>query len=138
MTTKHTIKEVTSLIDSHWPRRDGMTKVDIRDAWPIIEVRSGWADVLYHAHHIAMDYNPDYVVHQIKEKFGGLRFYANIPAVTEVMIENLSLNVCETCGEFGSLSSRSPHGWLTTLCREHRAEDYKITDEWERISSETS
>lgn len=119
---KHTLAEVTELINPHWPRREGADKVDIRDAWPIIEVGEGWADVLYHAHMIAYDNDPEYVIHQIKEKFGTLRFYTNLQIEVEMMIENLSINVCERCGEFGSLSAKSTNGWVQTLCRKHRDE----------------
>ena len=132
---KHTMKEVHKLINPHWPRREGQDKVDIRDAWPMIEVGEGWADVLYHGHRIAEDDNPDYVVHQIKEKFGTLRFYANVSIEAETMIENLSLNVCEICGAIGQLSSRIKTGWLRTLCKAHR-DDVGYRTMWELESDE--
>lgn len=61
---------------------------------------------------------------QVKEKFGGLRFYIN-GASTEIHkriseAENLSYKTCETCGEKGEL--RTNIGWHTTLCDKHYEE----------------
>ena len=63
------------------------------------------------------------VVVTIKEKFGGLRIYADAPEATfEKMrplidkIEQLSFQTCETCGAPGVLRNRP---WLKTLCDEH-------------------
>lgn len=63
-----------------------------------------------------------YYAAQVKEKFGGLRFYMN--AETEEMsrvireAEARSTVICEMCGLPGRLRSR---GWLKTLCEEHTA-----------------
>lgn len=57
---------------------------------------------------------------QVKEKFGGLRFYAEGSSLLNQMIdnaENESLKTCEECGKPGKLSSR--RGWLKTLCEKH-------------------
>ena len=56
-------------------------------------------------------------LHQIKEKFGGLRFYigktndALDKAIQRAEIESLS--ICERCGKPGRLRDE---GWLLTLC----------------------
>jgi hypothetical protein len=57
---------------------------------------------------------------QVKEKFGGLRFYIN-GASTEVhdiisKYENLSYEICEECGEPGTVRGG---GWIQTLCDKH-------------------
>lgn len=56
---------------------------------------------------------------QVKEKFGGLRFYvADAPRWLEDMIdqmERLSYHVCERCGKEGKLRQGD---WLKTLCEE--------------------
>ncbi|PWR18353.1 hypothetical protein [Zavarzinia compransoris] len=55
---------------------------------------------------------------QVKEKFGGLRFYIrsgdteHLNAITEA--ENASYLTCEECGEPGRL--REERSWLRTLC----------------------
>ena len=59
-------------------------------------------------------------ISQVKEKFGGLRFYAvDIPDGGDVIIakyETLSYKTCETCGKEGS---RRKGDWIKTLCDEH-------------------
>lgn len=63
------------------------------------------------------------VVQQIKEKFGGLRFYYDggddrIRGMVS-MAESWAARTCEECGKPGK--SRSG-GWIKTLCDEHAAE----------------
>jgi hypothetical protein len=65
-------------------------------------------------------------VHQIKEKFGGLRFYCSGNGVDSgrtqefwdriAQAEEESIHTCEVCGKPGF--SRSG-GWIKTLCDEH-------------------
>jgi hypothetical protein len=60
-------------------------------------------------------------VDQIKEKFGGLRFYytGGDSAIDGMvtMAESWAAHTCETCGSSGV--NRSIRGWLTTLCDVH-------------------
>jgi hypothetical protein len=61
---------------------------------------------------------------QVKEKFGGLRFYIN-GGSDEIFdriskAESDSHNICETCGEKGE--TRRDLGWFFTLCDEHYQE----------------
>lgn len=67
---------------------------------------------------IAAGWNKE--VCQVKEKFGGLRFYIN-GASTEVhdiisQHEKLSYEICEQCGEPGEVRGG---GWIQTLCDKH-------------------
>jgi hypothetical protein len=68
---------------------------------------------------------------QIKEKFGGLRFYLeetskeNFDAILKA--ERLSLETCETCGAPGKSYS---DGWIKTLCREHARESWENRSKW--------
>ena len=63
----------------------------------------------------------DVKVRQIKEKFGGLRFYIDggddgiWGAIA--LAEELSLHMCEECGAPGK--QVSPRGWIKTKCEEH-------------------
>lgn len=56
---------------------------------------------------------------QIKEKFGGLRFYANdTDSNIDGMIwfaEDLSYNICENCGSTDNVE-QTKGGWISTLC----------------------
>ncbi len=57
---------------------------------------------------------------QIKEKFGGLRFYfdekVEIGRVNELvtLAEQRSMEICDTCGQPGEL--RKDRSWMRTLC----------------------
>ena len=66
---------------------------------------------------------PQVVVAQIKEKFGGLRFYygggdAEISGMVR-MAEAWADVACEECGAIGT---RRSGGWIRTLCDVHEAE----------------
>lgn len=60
---------------------------------------------------------------QVKEKFGGLRFYVDGASERHQTLiqfaENMSYTICETCGKPGKPTTG---GWITTLCKEHRIE----------------
>lgn len=63
------------------------------------------------------------VVRQIKEKFGGLRFYYDggdeqVYGMVR-MAEAWASTICEQCGEPGKLRHG---GWVQTLCDKHEAE----------------
>lgn len=61
-------------------------------------------------------------LHQVKEKFGGLRFYIGAGSkevhdrITKA--KNDSFDTCEVCGKPGALREG---GWIKTLCDEHDA-----------------
>jgi hypothetical protein len=66
---------------------------------------------------------PQVVAVQVKEKFGGLRFYVDrsdsaVDALIS-MAESMSYRTCEVCGSPGK--SRNG-GWIRTLCDTHAAE----------------
>ena len=78
---------------------------------------------------------------QVKEKFGGLRFYYAYIEVGELkehyrapdfdamvdFAEGMSYCMCETCG---NPAETRPGGWVETLCDEH----YEEREEKERIA----
>ena len=65
---------------------------------------------------------------QVKEKFGGLRFYIGsadkefFDAIDAA--EEESYTICEECGQPGIL--REDLGWILTLCDEHYATHKRI------------
>ena len=66
---------------------------------------------------------PQVVVEQIKEKFGGLRFYYQggdeyIHGMV-TMAESWAAIACEECGGIGT---RRSGGWIRTLCDKHEEE----------------
>lgn len=63
------------------------------------------------------------VAQQVKEKFGGLRFYYHggddeVSGMVR-MAESWAARTCETCGERGTLRHG---GWIRTLCDKHEEE----------------
>ena len=115
--------------------------------WPIIEALCGQIDSYTrwrnntreallkdnpHGHKIPDAVKPVKVA-QIKEKFGGLRFYYDggddhINGMVR-MAEIWAGQVCEECGKPGK--SRSS-GWIKTLCDEHEAERQKRYEDMAR------
>ena len=71
------------------------------------------------------------VASQVKEKFGGLRFYVHRATEEHYnyisFAENMSYRTCEKCGNPGKLYT---NGWHTTLCENH-AEEFGYLDEGE-------
>ena len=94
--------------------------------WPIIE--SLCANIQSHTdwwnkNREARPVIEQVVVEQIKEKFGGLRFYYQggddqISGMVR-MAESWASHACEECGAPGTLGGK---GWIRTLCPTHRAE----------------
>lgn len=82
----------------------------------------GWHEIIARLHGALLETDPDYQIHQIKEKFGGLRFYTGglspegHDAIAEA--ERQSFTVCEECGESGDLDTRTY--WVKTLCEVHK------------------
>lgn len=78
----------------------------------------GWSDIVYDLHKKLVEENPDYRIHQVKEKFASLRYYVGgmTPEGHEYIseAENASAVTCEECGRPGKL--RTHNYWIRTLC----------------------
>ena len=85
------------------------------------DVQVGWYPLIKNLIDELITLGWDKKVTQVKEKFGGLRFYINggsdeiYNKITEA--EKLSHETCELCGKKGEL--RTKIRWFTTLCDEH-------------------
>lgn len=85
------------------------------------EIGKGWYDLVKPL--VEECNEKGYAILQIKEKYGGLRFYvAACPQefwdkVDEA--EKESYTICEECGEPGELRGG---GWMRTLCDKHARE----------------
>lgn len=86
-------------------------------------IGKGWLNLIVELDEKLAQICPEYKIDQIKEKFGGLRFYvsdlgqnheAGYKLINEA--ESESYNICELCGEPADLRSGS---WLRTLCDNH-------------------
>jgi len=97
------------------------------DAWAC-ECGAGWIPLLDILFHYADEWNrtvpeddDDRIqIDQVKEKFGGLRFYytggsPEFRGMVE-MAEMLSSNICERCGDRGERGDIGG-GWISTQCR---------------------
>lgn len=87
------------------------------------EVGNGWFSLIWKLCEDLRKLNFNGYIEQVKEKFGGLRFYVSNATDEQYKIihkaENKSYKICEKCGKKGKLTKE---GWLITLCRKHRKE----------------
>ena len=68
---------------------------------------------------------------QVKEKYGGLRFYyrcSRDPYIDGLvrMAERVAYYTCETCGATDDTVSRNGRGWIATLCKNCREDSKKL------------
>lgn len=86
----------------------------------------GWYPIIIALDQALVAIDPDYELHQVKEKFGGLRYYfgtsESIAEADRQRMEQLvdeaeerCESTCELCGGPGSRHV-TPHGWYRTLC----------------------
>ena len=86
-------------------------------------VGNGWLGIIKSLIEDLIQLGWDKQICQVKEKFGGLRFYINSGSdeiykkIFEAEIK--SNRVCEKCGEPGKSISG---GWIVTLCKFHAEE----------------
>lgn len=91
-----------------------------------IYLPEGWASLVAELDAKLTEINPDYRLDQVKEKFGGLRYYFESDVEFERMqtivreAEERSYTVCQVCGAPGKCASR-PY-WYSTLCDAHAKE----------------
>ena len=84
------------------------------------EIGSGWYGLIKNMIGEMIEAGWDKEVHQVKEKYGTLRFYTG--GATDKMYEiireyeRVSAVTCEVCGEVGQIR---PGGWVATLCDTH-------------------
>ena len=82
-------------------------------------VGHGWARLIHKIFDRLEEY-PNIIIDTVKEKWGGLRVYTS-PMHEDfdkfiLGLETESYNICETCGEVGTLRGG---GWYKTLCDTH-------------------
>lgn len=112
---------------------DALTRLlpRIPDGWGRwISCSRGWYPLIARLDAQLAALDPEYTVHQVKGKFGGLRFSMSSEADPDVQEEMYALideaeqaseRICEICGSDGELS-RSASGWYQTLCASCRAD----------------
>ena len=87
-------------------------------------VGPGWVPLLDRLASDLVDLGWDRDLHQVKEKFGTLRFYVGERTTRMAArirrAERESARTCEDCGKRGTTSAPD-QGWMRTLCRACRA-----------------
>jgi hypothetical protein len=115
-----------------------------------ISCDKGWYKLLADTNKELRYMYPEYQIHQVKEKFGTLRYYwglpdsvhevegedvekqeiiVNIMRAIESQAEHRSGYICETCGKTGR--TRDNKGWYKTLCSSCAIEQGYPLNEWE-------
>lgn len=103
---------------------------------PSDHVNYGWKKLVDELHERVLEIDPDVKVEQVKEKFGGLRYYFQSfsPRYEEIdklvsFFEVESYKTCEVCGKAGK--PRNDRYWINTLCDEHALGDEPA---WEKAN----
>lgn len=88
-------------------------------------IGKGWLPIIIDLDEKLSKIDPDYKINQIKEKFGGLRFYVSgnldddgYRLISEA--ERQSYKTCEICGKPGKCEEKDSGTWLATRCEEHK------------------
>lgn len=125
---RNTLIDAMHILPDAGPYAPALKKIlrRIPDGWGRwISHDAGWYSIVVACDQRLATIDPDYVVHQIKEKFGTLRYYCapRGESTTEVFgafdaitaeAERVSAITCERCGELGVL--HEIHCLVKTLC----------------------
>lgn len=86
----------------------------------LIFVGKGWHKIIKDLDSKLQKTDPDYCIDQIKEKFGGLRFYTScLSAAGDEAVEEAEKLAAKTCEECGCEAERQNlNGWLKTVCNQ--------------------
>jgi hypothetical protein len=107
-------EKVRQALEAPQPRKD-------IDQW-VECVGEGWRPLVRGLDANLRDIDPEYVIGQVKEKFGGLRYYIDAFAGDADegdrlvrAAEELSFKICEDCGTAGERCKVNAF-WIRTLC----------------------
>jgi hypothetical protein len=120
LSSKMSPDKTKQLVDSYPKVFSHVKHLECDDGWfPLI--RSLCSVIEYEVGRLPLELQEQIHAVQIKEKFGGLRFYMNheTPKISGAiaLAEELSNNTCEVCGGLGG--HKNVGGWLATLCDTH-------------------
>ena len=87
-----------------------------------VECDNGWSDLILELHEKLLAIDPNYIILQIKEKFGYLRYYYSTELEDYSEMENLvseytkkSGEICEKCGSTNTIDANLG-GWYKRWC----------------------
>lgn len=103
------------------------------------ECDDGWFGLIYELSKKISIIDPNVQAVQVKEKYGGLRFYVgsvSMDTADEIFdlineYENKSYEICEMCGTTEDVTTNE-HGWVLTLCKKCREERLNNKDKFEK------
>lgn len=105
----------------------------------------GWSELVDELAEKLLLVDSSVKVVQVKEKFGGLRFYLDrypdehyeeISALVSEY-ENKSYDTCEFCGSTEDVETKPTRNWVKTLCPDCRVEHWQqIQDQWGTVTEE--
>ena len=109
-----------------------------------IDCAQGWYGIIHDIDKELSSIDPDYTIQQIKEKFGGLRYYCTTekPEVKEEMhkiirkYEQVAWETCEITGNPGILMKKDR--WYKTLNPHEAPAGFKVVDREKLINGEAS
>lgn len=102
------------------------------DSW----IGTGWVNLVVQLDEQIVQLDPEYSISQIKEKFGGLRYYISISDCVDANdidtikkirtlvyeAEDKSLSICDICGQDGKQLNVNGSGYIATRCEDHKDE----------------
>jgi len=105
--------------------------------WGIETNGDGWNGLIYELSEKIVAMDPEVQAVQVKEKFGGLRFYtgpcdeSTYDKVQDLIDEyvEISYHTCEECGSTEDVK-QTQGGWIVTLCPVHLKERYNARGEY--------
>lgn len=121
--TDYYIKSIGGLKNGYF----GDSRPNLYSSWSV-SASTGWNKLIYELVVDIVNMGWSRHVCQVKEKFGGLRFY--IGSANQQIFDRInkaecdSFEICEICGKEGHLCSNG--GWLQTCCVEHMPDNYEI------------
>ena len=101
------------------PQGPGFVMADYTLEQALASVGKGWAPIVERLWRLCKAQTPPVMIEQVKEKYGGLRFY--VGGATEAVFDAIdageaeSYTICEDCGKPGHARAG---GWILTLCDE--------------------
>ena len=109
-----------------------LKKKIVPEYWKSIDVDEGWYRLVIDCDRELTGIDPNYQIYQVKEKFGGLRYYMTpsndtTPEQRDAMwtitrkYEDIAFRTCSATGKTGVLM-KSIGGWRKTLNPEYAAE----------------
>ena len=114
-------KELQEILYKSFPDLYKQRKLSIMEScmpWGF-DCGDGWFDLIYNLSENISLIDPTVEAVQVKEKFGGLRFYINHGSEEVYKLidaaEEISFTICENCGSSEGVKT-TEEGWITTLC----------------------